>query len=196
MKQKAFTLIEMLIVIVIIGILASALVPRLISIQARARDTKRKVDFKSIYNAILVYKNDYSVYPNAWTCAVNTTCYVDSTSWASWVPQLSWILPTLPLDPLNNYIWNHVLVATAYNYMYGSVFRNGKVFALFTRLENKADPDRCEFKDYNFYNWFFDTVFWCQVDTACTLWPGNWCIHSCYWWVNCKDEYIISDLWL
>ena len=57
-SKKTFTLIEMLIVIVIIGILAAALVPRLQSVQARARDTKRKADIRTIYNANEVYKLD------------------------------------------------------------------------------------------------------------------------------------------
>ena len=56
--KKAFTLIEMLIVIVIIGILAAALIPRLQSVQARARDTKRKTDIRTIYNADEIYKVD------------------------------------------------------------------------------------------------------------------------------------------
>lgn len=61
-KIKAFTLIEMLIVIVIIGILAAALVPRLQDVQARARDTKRKIDLRSIYNANEIYMADNGRY--------------------------------------------------------------------------------------------------------------------------------------
>ena len=56
---KTFTLIEMLIVIVIIGILAAALIPRLQSVQGRARDTKRKVDLKSIANVNEIYRLDH-----------------------------------------------------------------------------------------------------------------------------------------
>jgi len=57
-KQKSFTLIEMLIVVVIIGILAAALIPRLQSVQARARDTKRKADLHQIGTALEIYKQD------------------------------------------------------------------------------------------------------------------------------------------
>ncbi len=49
-NKQTFTLLEMLIVLVVLGILASALIPRLVSTQARARDTKRKVDLRAIDN--------------------------------------------------------------------------------------------------------------------------------------------------
>ena len=42
LKKKAFTLVEMLIVVVIIGILAAALIPRLTGAQSKARDAARK----------------------------------------------------------------------------------------------------------------------------------------------------------
>lgn len=47
-KIKAFTLIELLIVIAIIGILAVAFVPTLLGAPAKARDTKRITDVKKI----------------------------------------------------------------------------------------------------------------------------------------------------
>ena len=48
----------MLIVVVIIGILAAALIPRLQTVQARARDTKRKADVTQIGSALAVYGSD------------------------------------------------------------------------------------------------------------------------------------------
>lgn len=63
--KKTFTLIEMLIVIVIVGILAVALIPRLQSVQARARDTKRKTDFRTIYNGLQIFFTDNGRYPQA-----------------------------------------------------------------------------------------------------------------------------------
>ena len=60
-----FTLIEMLIVIVIIGILAAAIIPRLQSLQGRARDTKRKADLLQIYNSNEIYRLDNNDYVRA-----------------------------------------------------------------------------------------------------------------------------------
>ena len=57
-QKRTFTLIEMLIVIVIIGILAAALVPRLQSVQNRARDTKRKADLQQLSNGLYIYNSD------------------------------------------------------------------------------------------------------------------------------------------
>lgn len=53
----------MLIVIVIIGILVAAFVPRLQSVQARARDAKRKVDLRSINTAVEIHRVDNGTYP-------------------------------------------------------------------------------------------------------------------------------------
>jgi len=61
--RNAFTLIEMLIVIVIIGILAAALVPRLQSVQSRARDTKRKTDLQAYNTAFEIYRTDNGMRP-------------------------------------------------------------------------------------------------------------------------------------
>lgn len=64
-RKNAFTLIELLIAIVIIGILATALIPRFIWLQARARDTARTSDLRNISIAIQNYKIDNGTYPTA-----------------------------------------------------------------------------------------------------------------------------------
>lgn len=60
---KAFTLVEMLIVIVIIGILIASLMPRMQSAQGRARDVARKNDLAQIQTAIITSQQDRGAYP-------------------------------------------------------------------------------------------------------------------------------------
>lgn len=62
MLRKGFTLIEMIIIIVIIGILAAVFIPKLQGTQSRARDTQRKVDINTIANALLIYKEENGKY--------------------------------------------------------------------------------------------------------------------------------------
>ncbi len=104
--KKAFTLIEMLIVVVIIGILAAALIPRLQSVQGRARDTKRKADISQLGSALAIYKSDVGTYSAlSWGGSqglvdklVNNGSYLtamptDSSqdSWAAGTATFSWV---------------------------------------------------------------------------------------------------------
>ena len=98
----------MLIVIVIIGILAAALVPRLQSVQARARDTQRKVDGRTISSANEIYKSDNGNYVrprNAaeTSCNIDQTCSVHSVqvTASTWLSGLETILTSVPRDPRN-----------------------------------------------------------------------------------------------
>ena len=63
MKQKGFTLLEIMVVIVILGVLAAMVVPNLIGNKDKADVQKVKSDIIALENALDMYKLDNSVYP-------------------------------------------------------------------------------------------------------------------------------------
>ena len=88
---KAFTLVEMLIVIVIIGILIASLMPRMQSAQWRARDVARKNDLSQIQTAIITSQTDKWRWPKVEDGARNGINVADIktellTAWMSSVP--------------------------------------------------------------------------------------------------------------
>lgn len=62
--QGGFTLIEILVVVVILGILAAIVVPRIMRRPEEARRTKAIVDIKAIETALNLYRLDNGVYPS------------------------------------------------------------------------------------------------------------------------------------
>ena len=108
-KKKAFTLIEMLIVIVIIGILAAALIPRLASARGRANDVARKADLAQTAAALVSSQIDKGTFP--------------STIWS--LANISWDLisagmSSIPDDPTSDRkfygIWNSQIIDWQFGY--------------------------------------------------------------------------------
>lgn len=63
MKQQGFTLIEIIVVVVIIGILATFVAPKFLGRTDDARITKAKNDIVALESALELYKLDNYTYP-------------------------------------------------------------------------------------------------------------------------------------
>ncbi len=61
--SRGFTLIEVMVVVVILGILAAIVVPRVLDRPDAARITKAKQDIRTLEGALNLYKLDNYVYP-------------------------------------------------------------------------------------------------------------------------------------
>lgn len=65
--KRAFTLIELLIVVAIIAILAAIAVPNFLEAQTRAKISRAKADIRSMATAVETYRIDYNKYIGATT---------------------------------------------------------------------------------------------------------------------------------
>lgn len=111
----------MLIVIVIIGILAAALIPRLTGIQARARDTARKADLQQIGTALATYKLDTASYPyspSSWSTGVENTFLTGLNSYMTSFPKES-----------NPAIMSYAYISNSYIFALAAVSEGGKANA-------------------------------------------------------------------
>lgn len=91
-NQRGFTLIELMIVVLIIGILSGVMlgVINISGIQSKSRDAKRIGDIKKIQTALELYFSDYRGYPRkaAWSNVASLSSELSPT-----------YINTLPIDP-------------------------------------------------------------------------------------------------
>jgi len=126
MKRRGFTLIETLVVIAIIGIIASIILVSLGSVRNKARDVKRKAEISQIARFLILScylpdagGGDYDLLPIAEELIAKN-------------PQYSQYLRNVPKDPKSG---NDI--QSGYRYI---VSDDGTKCALYANLENDKEP--------------------------------------------------------
>jgi general secretion pathway protein G len=115
-RQRGFTLLEIMIVVVIIGLLAALVAPNLIGNIDRAAVSRAKADLRTISNALELYRLDNFRYPAP---EEGLRALVANPGEAS-APNWNQYLRTLSPDPWNN------------EYRYDMPGRDGQDFDVYT----------------------------------------------------------------
>ena len=99
---RGFPLIELMVVITIIGLLASSVLVALGNARAKARDARRTADIRQVMTALELYANDQTNgYP---ICATGTSCTLNETNLNVLTPGY---VDKIPVDPVaaNSYVY-------------------------------------------------------------------------------------------
>lgn len=101
-RQSGFSLIEIMVVVVIIGLLASIVAPMVLDRADEARVNKVQADFKNIQTALNLYRIDNYVYPSSEqgleALVSKPTLTPVPRNWRA-----SGYLDQLPMDPWGNH---------------------------------------------------------------------------------------------
>ncbi|MBD3267512.1 prepilin-type N-terminal cleavage/methylation domain-containing protein [bacterium] len=123
-SNSAFTLIELLIVVAIIGILAAIAVPNFLNAQTRAKVARVESDFKALGTALEMYKLDNGLYISRyhniswpWRFAPLTSpvSYVSKGKWPDPFAPKGWVTPDG--DPINYVYESHGWPESPVNYL-------------------------------------------------------------------------------
>jgi general secretion pathway protein G len=104
--SAGFTLIELMIVVVILGLLATVVVPRMLNRPEQARRIKAKADIRSIESALALFKADTGRFPttseglrvlvsNPGIKGYNEDCYLDKVPTDPWGNEYIYICPAI-----------------------------------------------------------------------------------------------------
>ncbi|MCD6418669.1 prepilin-type N-terminal cleavage/methylation domain-containing protein [bacterium] len=137
-NRKGFTLIEIMIVVVIIGVLAGLAIPRFTKASRKSKVSEARLMVKNIYKAVMMYYESYGDYPK-------------NFGWAGW-----WIFNNASTKNTN---WNHFPGLKVdrpsgyprFTYVYWSA-KNHIYIAAWAYLPDSWDKSIVNMNDLRMYN--------------------------------------------
>lgn len=124
-KQRGFTLVELLIVMVVVAVLGGLVFTAHANTQKRARDARRADDINSLRSLILSYEAVNETLPNPQEYNESNSAGYDTSASGDWLPFLRDVMNgEIPKDPLNNET-GHPVDGGKFTYFY-TCYRHGQ----------------------------------------------------------------------
>ena len=128
-KRTGFTIIELLVIIAILGLLASMVFVHLRGAKALARDGERKAEVDSIRKALAIYYTEHNKYPESET-------WISVEEDVDFSQALSEWLPEMPEDPL--YPDTKESTGEPFSYQYSTEGTEGHGYKIHVEMESES----------------------------------------------------------
>lgn len=156
-SSRGFTLVEILIVVIILGILAAIVIPQFTQASTEARISNLKTNLQTVRSQLLLYKTQHlESYPGA-TFATQMTQYTDISGDVATSPDATHTfgpyLQSIPINPISNL--NTLRIVTGATTVFAAPTTDGGWWFNSTTGEFRADlMDSWVAADSSKYNTF------------------------------------------
>lgn len=156
-SSRGFTLVEILIVVIILGILAAIVIPQFTQASTEARVSNLKTNLQTVRSQLLLYKTQHlESYPDT-TFAAQMTQYSDINGGTATTPDATHTfgpyLQSIPVNPISNV--NTLRIVTGATTAFAAPTADGGWYFNDTTGEFRADlKDSWTAADGSLYNTF------------------------------------------
>ncbi len=131
-RQKGFTLVELLVVVVVLAVLAAVVLPKFVNSGQRSKESALKSDLNLLRNAVQLFKTDTGAFPKTLSDLSATSAPakgLDSGGADATITASDWHGPyidTLPKDPVSGSDFTYTATSPGVGTVKSSATGNGQ----------------------------------------------------------------------
>ena len=156
--RSGFTLLELMIVIVILGVLAALMTGNFVTSLKKGRDARRKADLQQIQRAFEMFYEDKKVYPTFFTSSSTRLCETDTCSGEKIYMQ------KIPTDPTTSPNYYFTINDQSYR-MYACLENSEQILPYDLPLSADPGANWCDHTCYNKSNNAKISCIWVVADS-------------------------------